>query len=94
MSPPNLFCCCGYTDRDDAFKTLGNVEITGRYAENETIDRLIAAKPDIVWFPAVVPDTFSYTLSAVFAAGMFPIAFDLGALGSRIKAPRQGDSAD
>ena len=87
---PIDFVVVGYTDRDDDLKKLGNVEITGRYAENETIDRLIAAAPDVVWFPAVWPETFSYTLSAVLAAGMFPIAFDIGALGSRIRAAGSG----
>jgi glycosyltransferase involved in cell wall biosynthesis len=87
---PIDFIVVGYTDRDYDLKGLGNVEITGRYAENETVARLNAAEPDLVWFPAVCPETFSYTLSAVLAAGLFPVAFDIGALSSRIRAANWG----
>jgi len=80
----------GYTDRDGDLKTLGNVEITGRYVETEAVDRLISAAPDLVWFPAVWPETFSYTLSAVLTAGLFSIAFDIGAVASRIRAANAG----
>jgi glycosyltransferase involved in cell wall biosynthesis len=87
---PIDFVVVGYTDRDDDLKGLGKVEITGPYALNKAVDCLVATKPDVVWFPAVWPEAFSYTLSAVFAAGIFAIAFDIGALGSRIKAAGAG----
>jgi GT2 family glycosyltransferase/glycosyltransferase involved in cell wall biosynthesis len=87
---PLEFVVVGYTDRDGDLKTLGNVEITGRYVETEAVDRLISAAPDLVWFPAVWPETFSYTLSAVLTAGLFSIAFDIGAVASRIRAANAG----
>jgi hypothetical protein len=87
---PIDFIVVGYTDRDYDLRGLGNVEITGRYPENETVARLNAAEPDLVWFPAVWPETFSYTLSAVLAAGLYPVAFDIGALSSRIRAANWG----
>jgi len=87
---PMDFIVVGYTNRDDELTRLGNVEITGRYEEEETATRLLAVDPDLVWFPAVWPETFSYTLSAVFAAGLFPVAFNIGALASRIRAVNWG----
>lgn len=87
---PIDFVVVGHTNRNDELTKLGNVEITGRYEEEETVTRLLAVEADLVWFPAVWPETFSYTLSAVFAAGLFPVAFDIGALGSRIRAADWG----
>jgi GT2 family glycosyltransferase/glycosyltransferase involved in cell wall biosynthesis len=83
---PVDFVVVGYSDRDYELAELGNVEITGPYQEHKAVAQLIRADADLVWFPAVWPETFSYTLSAVFAARMFPIAFDFGALASRIRA--------
>jgi GT2 family glycosyltransferase/glycosyltransferase involved in cell wall biosynthesis len=87
---PLSFIVVGFSNRDDELMQVGNIEITGPYQEDEAVARLLAAEPDLVWFPAVWPETFSYTLSAVFEAGLFPIAFDLGALGTRIKAANWG----
>jgi len=75
----------GYTDRDDCFRDLNNSWITGRYAEAELHDRLIDLGADIAWFPAVWPETYSFTLSAALAAGILPAAFDFGAIASRLR---------
>jgi GT2 family glycosyltransferase/glycosyltransferase involved in cell wall biosynthesis len=87
---PLEFVVVGYTDRDGDLREIGNIEIMGRYQESEAVSLLQAVTPDLVWFPAVWPETFSYTLSAVFAAGLFPVAFDIGALSSRIRAAKWG----
>ena len=47
--------------------------------------RLLAwLKPDLVWFPAQWPETYSYTLSAVLQAGLPLVAPDIGAFGERV----------
>jgi hypothetical protein len=45
---------------------------------------LIAAeRPDVIWFPAQVPETYSYTLSVALAAGAAIVVSALGALVER-----------
>lgn len=88
---PLEFVVVGYTDRDEELQALGNVEITGRFEEGEAAARLAAAGADIAWFPAVWPETYSYTLSAALDARVFPVAFDFGAIGARIYASGWGD---
>lgn len=90
-APSLEFVIVGYSDRDDRFRDLANVSITGRYAEAELHDRLIDLRADIAWFPAVWPETYSYTLSAALAAGILPAAFDFGAIASRLRSIGWGE---
>ncbi len=88
---PLEFVVVGYTDRDKQLLALGNVTITGPYEEGQATEKLAEARADLAWFPAVCPETYSYTLSAAFEAGVFPVAFDLGAIGRRIRASAWGE---
>ncbi len=88
--PDLRFHIIGYTDRDDLFEELGNVSITGRYDEKDLGQILRNQVACAAWFPAVWPETFSYTLSAAFAARLMPIAFDFGAIAERIRAAEWG----
>jgi glycosyltransferase involved in cell wall biosynthesis len=88
---PLEFVVVGYTDRDAELRTLSNITITGRYQEDEALERLISADPDLVWFPAVTPETYCYTLSTVFVAGVYPVAFDFGAIAMRIRETGWGE---
>jgi O-antigen biosynthesis protein len=82
---PIEFTLVGYSDRDEQLTAQG-VQITGKYQERDLHMLLAKQKTDICFFPAVWPETFSYTLSEVMRAGFYPIAFDIGAIASRIKA--------
>ena len=79
------------------FRVLGHLEralpqwpdaplsITGSYPDG-TLDRLIALeRGDVVFFPAQVPESYSYTLSAAMRAGLPIVASDLGALPERLR---------
>jgi GT2 family glycosyltransferase/glycosyltransferase involved in cell wall biosynthesis len=79
------FVVVGYTDNDAAFASLGNVRITGRYAQADTQKVLAEAEGDLAFFPAVWPETYSYTLSATLAAGLYPVTFDFGAIAARLR---------
>jgi O-antigen biosynthesis protein len=91
VAPGLEFVVVGYSDRDDRLRDLANVSLTGRYAEAELHDRLIDLRADIAWFPAVWPETYSYTLSAALAAGILPAAFDFGAIASRLRTIGWGE---
>ena len=41
-------------------------------------------QPDLVWFPAQVPESYSYTLSAALRAGLPVVAPNLGAFAERL----------
>ena len=54
--------------------------------EDERLPELIATlKPDLAWFPAQWPETYSYTLSAVLGAGLPVVVPDIGALAERVR---------
>ncbi|EFH13114.1 glycosyltransferase [Teichococcus cervicalis] len=88
---PLRFTILGYTDRDDALRAIGNVAITGAYEEAELPQRLAELAPDLAFFPAVWPETYSYTLSAALAGKVYPVAFGLGAIATRLRALGWGE---
>jgi len=61
-----------------------HVSIHGQYAEGELPTLLAAERPDVIWFPAQVPETYSYTLSVAIASGIPIVAAALGALPERL----------
>ena len=58
--------------------------VHGEYAEDELPDLLEWLKPDVAWFPALWPETYSYTLSACLKAGLPIVAPQLGAFAERL----------
>ncbi len=62
-----------------------NLTVTGRYADIDLQNLLHEHAPDIAWLPSVGPETFSYTLSSLIEAKLFPVVFDLGAPAQRLK---------
>lgn len=58
--------------------------IHGQYDDAELAWLLAAEKPDVIWFPAQVPETYSYTLSVALASGLPVIASALGAFAERL----------
>jgi O-antigen biosynthesis protein len=65
------------------------VTATGSYTASR-LPRLIAdERPDVLWFPSQVPETYSYTLSAAIESGLAIVAANLGALTERLVAIEQ-----
>jgi O-antigen biosynthesis protein len=58
--------------------------VHGPYQEEELDDLLAWLKPDLVWFPALWPETYSYTLSACLLAGLPVVAPNLGSFPERL----------
>lgn len=57
----------------------------GPYDERELLELISYMGPHIAWFPAQLPETYTYTLSACFAARLPVVAPDLGASPERLK---------
>jgi hypothetical protein len=71
-------------------RTLPNVETTGAYLESDLPDILARSQCHLAFFPSVCPETYSFTLSQAFYAGLYPVAFDIGAVARRIRASGWG----
>lgn len=79
---PLQFKLFGYAYRD--LQRSSKLEVHGAY-ELDQLETLLAAwEPDLVWFPAQWPETYSYTLSHCFALGLPVLVSDLGAPLDRI----------
>ena len=64
--------------------------ITGDYDEAEAVELIRAQHAELGFLPALWPETWSYTLSQIWQAGLDVVAFDIGAPAERIRATRRG----
>jgi len=76
----------GYTDRMlmRGWVVPGRYYVHGPYTDDELPGLLAAYRAEIVLFPNRIPESFSYTLSEVWAAGITAVVPDEGALGERV----------
>jgi glycosyltransferase involved in cell wall biosynthesis len=58
--------------------------IHGQYDDADLTQLLMAEKPDVILFPAQVPETYAYTMSVALASGAPIVASALGALPERL----------
>lgn len=61
------------------------ITATGSYRSDELMHLLASERPDAIWLPSQVPETYSFALSAALASGLPIVASDLGALGERLR---------
>jgi glycosyltransferase involved in cell wall biosynthesis len=87
---PLEFVVIGHTENDAPLVAIGNVFITGRYAESEAPHLIRRERPDVAWFASVWPETWCYTLDYALQAGVPVAAFDLGAIAERLRAAGTG----
>lgn len=78
------FHLLGYAYRHINTSAHDRLTVHGPYEEAELPTLLDRLKPDVVWFPALWPETYSYTLSACLSAGLPVVATDLGAFSERL----------
>ena len=72
-----------------AYRPLNGVKTTGPY-ENHRLGQLIDAEScDLIAFPALWPETYSYTLSAALASGLPIVAPSIGAFPERLAGRHQ-----
>lgn len=86
---PIQFVLVGISDNSRQLKRA-NVTLTGAYREDDLQAILAEQRCHLAFFPAVGPETYSYTLSEALIAGLYPIAFDIGAPANRIRAANWG----
>lgn len=74
----------GSTDRDQEFSALANTEVFGAYDSDRDLSQTLEASvPDLIWFPSVWPETYSYTLGVAMSLGLKIAFFDYGGIKER-----------
>lgn len=69
-----------------AYQALAAGVMTHGPYQNEVVYELIEKlSPDVVWFPALWPETYSYTLSIALHAGLPVVVPDVGAFNERVR---------
>ena len=81
---PVEFHLLGYGYRSLQTQPRARLTVHGGYKEEELPALLQWLQPDLAWFPAQWPETYSYTLSACLAAGLPIVAPDIGAFPERL----------
>lgn len=85
---PVHFFVIGYCLEPIPDRLAGILTETGPYFDDALPQLLGDTRPDIVWFPACWPETYSYTLTAALRAGIPIFAPDLGAFSERLSSQR------
>ncbi|NVO99670.1 glycosyltransferase [Photobacterium damselae subsp. damselae] len=67
-----------------AYRKLKNVITHGAYDSNDVEKLINEIKPDVIWFPAQCPETYSYTLSTAIKLEYPIIAPNIGAFSERL----------
>ena len=84
------FIVAGATAEDSALMETGRIFVTGAYQEGEATALIRSVGADLSFLPSIWPETWCFALSEAWAAGLYTIAFDLGAPAARIRATGRG----
>jgi glycosyltransferase involved in cell wall biosynthesis len=84
------FCLVGYSCDDTRLLATDHISITGRYEEHQAVDLIRSQKAALAWLPSIWPETWSYTLTLAWQAGLNVVAFDIGTPAERIRRARRG----
>ncbi len=87
---PLRFTVIGHTLDDERLLAAGPVFVTGFYRDDELAGLIAEERPSLVFLPSIWPETWSYTLSHAWAAGLTVVGFDVGAIAERIRARGHG----
>jgi glycosyltransferase involved in cell wall biosynthesis len=84
------FVLVGESCDDDRLIATGRVRITGRYEQHEAVALISRQQAALAWLPSIWPETWCYTLTEAWQAGLDVLAFDIGAPAERIRRTGRG----
>ena len=87
---PLDFVIAGSSADDAALLATGRIFVTGAYRAEELPGLIAGFQPALAFLPSICPETWSFALSEAWHAGLYTLAFDLGAQAERIKATGRG----
>lgn len=82
---PLTFVVIGDVCAPHEIASMTCLEVTGTYRRQDLPSLIEDADCQAAAFFSIWPETFTYTLSEALRAGLYPIAFDIGAIARRIK---------
>jgi GT2 family glycosyltransferase/glycosyltransferase involved in cell wall biosynthesis len=80
------FTVVGHTRDDEKLMDTGRVFVTGRYSEEDAVKLIAAQRPDLGFLPSTWPETWCFSLTLLWRAGLWPVVFNLGAQAERVTA--------
>lgn len=89
LRSPLLIKVLGEIDSDHNVDVPRNIEVLGPYSDGDLQDLIPQTRFDAFWFPAVAPETFSFTFSAALQDGRPIFCFDLGSFPIRSRGNPQ-----
>jgi glycosyltransferase involved in cell wall biosynthesis len=87
---PLEFVVVGHTPDDMALLDLGCVFVTGEYRDEDAVALIAEQQADLAFLPSIWPETWCFTLSLAWRAGLPAAVFDIGAQADRIRAAGRG----
>lgn len=91
---PLEFVIVGHTPDDATLMKTGRVFITGEYQEKDALSLIASVQAQAAFLPSIWPETWCFTLSLAWKAGLPAIVFDLGAPAERVRASGRGKVID
>ena len=88
---PLRFFVIGHTEHDADLRSLANVTITGPYDRRHLPSIVQEHGCHVGLFLSPGPETFSYTLSEAWRAGLYPVVPDIGAPAERVREAGYGE---
>jgi GT2 family glycosyltransferase/glycosyltransferase involved in cell wall biosynthesis len=84
------FHLVGHSCDDARLLATGAVQITGQYHEHEVAGLIRQQQAQLAWLPSLWPETWCYTLTLAWQAGLNVLAFNLGTPSGRIRRTGRG----
>lgn len=82
-------------DNSPGYNSYYNIHNYGKYDYSKELKFLLKSKKvDLIFFPSICPETFSYTLSEAWGSGIPVLVSDLGALKERVDRTGGGWTID
>lgn len=79
----------GESEDDDGLLASG-IKITGAYKEKDVLTLIKTLDIDIGFIPSIAPETWCYSVSWLWKAGLRVLCFDIGAVSERVKKSARG----
>jgi len=84
------FSLVGFSCDNERLIATGHVKMTGPYEEHDAVALIRAQQAQLAWLPSLWPETWCYTLTQAWQAGLNVVAFDIGAQAERIRRTGRG----
>lgn len=82
---PLRFVVAGFVSEPIPEAIAALVEIRGEYQDQRLPEVVSLERPDLIWLPGQIPESYSYVLDAALASGVAVVGPNFGAVGERLQ---------